>query len=422
MKLHELYQLREAEEKEPTPDQEDTELPPEDQKPTPTETEDENEDEGTESDDEPQEGVGEVAEQNGFVKSQKKMYAFGKTRQVTLLTKNEELGGLELTYQYIINPETGAWSFRACIAGQSEEDMVEFRTGEDSSSLVKHLKKEKKLTAHQAVEYLNPPADIQLKDAAKENEKNVEDEVSEGMTLSKLSNGKLKSPKLFGRSDVVFLEHGKTTLEDFTRGIRPLSVNEDKAINFNSVGNSLPDLNDEQTSKMLGTSDGYEIWGSTFFGKGGDTYCISNSDDKVIAMVIINQKSRNVGGLSFQDIEKVWVEPKQRGKALVACIIQFIVKKLNISLGSGKSITDDGEKMFKKLIANKKFKFKILNKGVVLNIDDVDEEKLFSYSNPYEIVIVENWDRPHSGHKNLSENLRLSELRCFRGDEQVSWD
>jgi hypothetical protein len=198
MKLHELYQLREAEEKEPTPDQEDTELPPEDQKPTPTETEDENEDEGTESDDEPQEGVGEVAEQNGFVKSQKKMYAFGKTRQVTLLTKNEELGGLELTYQYIINPETGAWSFRACIAGQSEEDMVEFRTGEDSSSLVKHLKKEKKLTAHQAVEYLNPPADIQLKDAAKENEKNV---TNEAVTVSGYNIDKLieKFKKIFAK-------------------------------------------------------------------------------------------------------------------------------------------------------------------------------------------------------------------------------
>lgn len=183
--LRELVLLREAEEekkKGEVPVDPDTAA--EDQAPTEGDEEVENKEEGTDEPDaadtpaddaeagdddaeddtaEPSnKGVGEVAEEQGFEKSQKDMFAFGKTRKVTLLTKNEDCGGLELTLQYVINPATGAWSFRACLAGQSEEDMVEFTTGEDPSSLVKHLEKKKKITAHQAVENLNPPADKDL--------------------------------------------------------------------------------------------------------------------------------------------------------------------------------------------------------------------------------------------------------------------
>lgn len=112
----------------------------------------------TDEDDEDTEDVGSVAEQEGFQKSSDNIFAFGKTRKVTTLTRDEMLGGLDLTLQYVINPETGAWSFRACLAGQSAEDMVEFSTGEDPTSLIKHLKRKKKITAHQAAEYLHPPA------------------------------------------------------------------------------------------------------------------------------------------------------------------------------------------------------------------------------------------------------------------------
>lgn len=157
MKLHELRSLREADEPEddvlPVDDTENQDAVPED-------------DEGSEESSEPKEGedVGSVADEEGFKKSKKEMYAFGKTRPVTLLTKNESLGGLKLTLQYVINPQTGAWSLRACLAGQGESDMVEFTTGEDPSSLINSLRKKKKITPHQAVEFLNPPADQIKKD------------------------------------------------------------------------------------------------------------------------------------------------------------------------------------------------------------------------------------------------------------------
>ena len=152
----------EIEDQEPTEDDAETDNKDEPAE-TPAET-DEADEEDSEDEEESGEDVGSVAEEEGFEKGTKEAYMAGKTRKVTTLTKNEELGGLDITLQYIINPQTGAWSLRACLAGQSEEDMVEFHTGEDPSSLIKSLKKKKKITPHQAVEYLNPPADKALID------------------------------------------------------------------------------------------------------------------------------------------------------------------------------------------------------------------------------------------------------------------
>jgi hypothetical protein len=129
---------------------------------TPEEADPEEEVSDEETADEEPEDVGSVADAEGFEKSKDERYLDGKSRPVTLLTKDEELDGIDVTLQYVINPKTGSWSFRACVAGQSEEDMVEFDTGEDPSSLMKHLKKKKKISAHQAVEYLNPPANGKL--------------------------------------------------------------------------------------------------------------------------------------------------------------------------------------------------------------------------------------------------------------------
>jgi len=131
------------------------------------------------------EDVGSVSKAEGFVKSKTEMFADGATRPVTLLTKNERVGGMEITFQYVINPKTGSWRLRACLKGQSNEDMVEFSTGEDPTSLIKSLKKKKKVTPHQLVDNLNPPAD---KEVPKEpvaplekSEPEEEEEVTEGL-------------------------------------------------------------------------------------------------------------------------------------------------------------------------------------------------------------------------------------------------
>lgn len=130
--------------------------------------------------------VGIVAQREGFTKSKKEMFAFGATRPTTLLTKNEKLGGLEITLQYIINPKTGAWCLRACLAGQSDEDMVEFDTGEDPSSLIENLKKKTKVTPHQAVEYLNPPADQVTSEDSLDESTHHEDSITDKTVISDL--------------------------------------------------------------------------------------------------------------------------------------------------------------------------------------------------------------------------------------------
>jgi hypothetical protein len=164
MKLQDLHPAKLVEAKDDLPADDSVELEknekPAEQVEDDSEVEQEDEQDDGEEDDE---DVGTVVEREGYEKSKRDMYAFGKTRPVTILTKNETLGGLKLTIQYVINPSTGAWVLQACLAGQSQEDMVEFGTGEDSISLVKSLKKKRKITAHQAVQYLNPPADGSLK-------------------------------------------------------------------------------------------------------------------------------------------------------------------------------------------------------------------------------------------------------------------
>jgi len=156
--------LREAEEK--IEDETPVDPPEEETPPAPTEddapVDDENVDDEEADDD--SEDIGEVADKQGYQKAKTEMFFAGKERQVTTLTKDEELGGLKLHTMYIINPKTGAWVYKAGLVGEDDEHMAEFRTGEDPSSLLKHLKKKKKISPHQAVEYLNPPVERETSD------------------------------------------------------------------------------------------------------------------------------------------------------------------------------------------------------------------------------------------------------------------
>jgi len=177
--LRELYNLVEEDKvededldnpDEPSPkkkDKEETDSSaekPEEEAPEDSEDSEDSEDD-EDTDEGPVEGedVGSVADLQGFEKSKKEMYAFGATRPVTLLTKQEREGGMDVTFQYVINPKTGGWKLQAKLANQNDSDYVEFTTGEDPSSLIKSLKKKKKVTPHQLVDNLNPPQEIKDK-------------------------------------------------------------------------------------------------------------------------------------------------------------------------------------------------------------------------------------------------------------------
>jgi hypothetical protein len=96
--------------------------------------------------------IGPVVQKLGFKKTQTRMFAFGAMRQVTVLSKNEKIGNLNITLQYVINPATGAWTLSASLAGQPIEKMIQFENGEDPESLLQNLKKKTKITPREALQ------------------------------------------------------------------------------------------------------------------------------------------------------------------------------------------------------------------------------------------------------------------------------
>lgn len=74
----------------------------------------------------------------------------GKSHSVLLFRKDFDVDGEMLTFEYTLNPETESWIF--CV---STEDVpaVEIASGEDTETLVKHIKKKHKISKAQIEKY-----------------------------------------------------------------------------------------------------------------------------------------------------------------------------------------------------------------------------------------------------------------------------
>lgn len=97
------------------------------------------------------EDVGSVSAKLGFKVKKEFLNSFGEERPVTLLKKNDLVGDVQIIVRYVINPKTGAWKFQAALP---EHQFVDFEDGEDSNSLIDDLKKERKLTPDQIINFL----------------------------------------------------------------------------------------------------------------------------------------------------------------------------------------------------------------------------------------------------------------------------
>lgn len=73
----------------------------------------------------------------------------GKSRDVIVLSKVKEVFETQITFEYIVNPETSAWSFIV----KNDKNEMEISSGEDSTSLSKHLEKKSKLSKHNFEKY-----------------------------------------------------------------------------------------------------------------------------------------------------------------------------------------------------------------------------------------------------------------------------
>jgi hypothetical protein len=91
-----------------------------------------------------------IAKHLGYKKINSSKMAGGKSYDVVFLTDAKTIGPYSLNFQYEINPETNAWTFSV---SSDADNTVELDSGEDEESLVKHLKKKRKLSQHNLEKY-----------------------------------------------------------------------------------------------------------------------------------------------------------------------------------------------------------------------------------------------------------------------------
>jgi hypothetical protein len=194
-------------------------------------------------------------------------------------------------------------------------------------------------------------------------------------------------------------------------------LKEDRAKSFTQEDYDLPDFNDGTISAKIGTFDGYDIYGCRFSDK-VDAYGIQE-DGKTQAVVYINSFEQLFGGKKCQQIQKVWVNPSARGRGMTISILAFIIKKTQTRLISNFIVTDDGMKLYKKIISKKPFSIEILNRKNQ-SISNIIPDDLFSGENDYLIMMEASFISQDD--LELQEG-RLGHFRIFiDGYGKSEWD
>ena len=182
---------------------------------------------------------------------------------------------------------------------------------------------------------------------------------------------------------------------------------EDIAVPFDIK--DFPDWTDTNVSVRIGTSEGYYIYGSIFYGNDHDAYGILNDKNKTLAILIIKTREQSIERLKFQEIEKLWVDPSERGKALMITLINFVIRKQHTNLSSGEKLTSYGRKLFQKIIDKKSYEIEYIDMKSRQKIND-EPKDLHIYPNRYQIVlcerVYESEDRRFGHGKGICEEMR----------------
>jgi len=191
---------------------------------------------------------------------------------------------------------------------------------------------------------------------------------------------------------------------------------EDHAEKF-EFSNVVPKFTDPDVSRQVGTYDGYAIWGSRDLGAAYDAYGILDDDKRPLALLVIQTHEQLLDGRKLQQIEKIWVSPESRGKALGISLLGFVLQKLKTGLMSNPLLTPDGTKLYKKIIDKKSFDVAVFDKSKkrISDLGIVTSDDLFAYPNDYQIVLEHG---PNSGVQfdRLFEP-KFGDLRRFRTSE-----
>ena len=87
-----------------------------------------------------------LAIEEGYKRIATTKVSAGKEREVIIFTKAQKVNDdLTLDYEYVVNPETKAWSFQVAT---EKIPAKQFDSGEDETSLMKHMKKKHKMSMH----------------------------------------------------------------------------------------------------------------------------------------------------------------------------------------------------------------------------------------------------------------------------------
>lgn len=109
-------------------------------------------------------------------------------------------------------------------------------------------------------------------------------------------------------------------------------------------------------SKLIGSFDGHEIYGSRDF-QDVEVYAVVNPDMTCRAALLLKEQPDIIDGQEFYRIEKIHVEESERRKGLGSSLIEFCVLKLGIKLRSGATVSKLGIALLSHLVKTKSIKF-----------------------------------------------------------------
>lgn len=175
-----------------------------------------------------------------------------------------------------------------------------------------------------------------------------------------------------------------------------------------------PDFN-PKWSKIVGTIDGRDVWGSRCFGDNLDVFAF-RTNEICEAYVVI----KNIELSGALPLVRVWCKPSLRGKGLISALLGFVTKKMNnkIIVTKDEPITKDGKDWLIKLIKNPSgFKITAID-GKKISPEDIEsawtDAKNASVANDLQ-VIIENGRR----YSLWGDNYPLKEAAQHLGNSDL---
>lgn len=141
---------------------------------------------------------------------------------------------------------------------------------------------------------------------------------------------------------------------------------------------------DPKYSKVVGTFDGVDIWGSREL-RGYDIFGIRD-ETSVLAYLVLSNSERN-GAIPMREL---WTSPTARGHGYATILLLFVLRKLRqrVLLSHDEVISDDARSFILKGVAANKFKAYSVS-GVLQTADAVQQQLSVLGKTDTELVLSE---------------------------------